>query len=985
MRPLQLKFAAFGSYPEANIIDFTKMINSKMFIISGMTGSGKTTVFDAMTFALYGSASGSMRSSEMFRSDFANDDIFTEVTFDFQIDSKQYSITRSPSQYRPKKRGDGYTKSEAVVCLQYDDEVLTNHLEVAKCIEQIIGLNKDQFKQIVLLPQGEFKKLLTSDSKSKEEIFRKIFNTSHIKSLQESMRVETSGLQRLIEDSSLKIETILGGYKNITTTNQIRNFKQATKLNVGELTTHINCLKVEVEQLKKQLGDEQLYKQQLILLEENIQKLSQLKQDKPKYEEYRQFINSYKQVLEYKQAKTALSNSKQSLENDAEQLADKNKQLELNLVSINQIEKQLNALTVDYNNLDNKRNELSEIKLKLGEIAKIEVTLSKIEAYNTSIDQLQQLLANNTKLVAQSEQLLKRDIESEKVIENLNKQVVNLNNDLVSNKTKFDAADEVEKLESKLIKSKQKYNQLNTQLDDANNMLATYRKQYLDNQVGEIAKTLIDQAPCPVCGSTNHPNPGLVTNSDITIELIEAQEAIVQSLNSETNKLINQTETNRALISQITEQNNLEDIDYKQISNKIVINIEKIEVEIKRLSTDCDVEVRRSTVDRMKKQVTDNQSELKSLQILLEESKEQVQSVNIDEVYKKQLKDNSNQLANYIKQVETDYIKFKDNHNKLIQSKISIEKDIESQSVSITKEEAVINKLNDVISSITSEYSEDVLASYLEMLTNEQDIRAKLTNYDNVISITKSKIAELQTIKDSHVDVDCSSLETKLQGKQQSLSSYEELYDLFNATLIRLEIDEKLLNDIESKNKSTLDRYNIVRAVSDIANGKTISKISFERYMLSIFFKQIISRANIYFQTMTNNRFLLEYKKPTGGRTVQGLDLDIIDSYTTKVRDVKSLSGGESFKAALALALGLSDIVQMNSGGIKIETIFIDEGFGSLDSDSLSSAIDTLINIESEGRMVGIISHVEELKNQVSNKVLVTTSPSGSKLTTNFN
>lgn len=985
MKPLQLKFAAFGSYPESNTIDFTKMINSKMFIISGMTGSGKTTVFDAMTFALYGSASGSMRSSEMFRSDFASDDTFTEVTFNFQIGDKEYSITRSPSQYRPKKRGEGYTKSEAVVCLQYDDKVLTNHLEVAKYIEQIIGLNRDQFKQIVLLPQGEFKKLLTSDSKSKEEIFRKIFNTAHIKSLQESMRIEANQLQRLIEDSSLKIETILSGYNNITTTNQVRNFKLAIKQNVNELTSYINSLKIETKQLNKKLADELIYKQQLIDLEENINKLHLLEQDKLEFDEYRQFLNSYKQILEYKQAKTAINKSEQALDDNRNLVIAKKTEAEANLASISDIEQQLNTLTVDYNNLDSKRNELNDIKLELAEITKTESILLKIEGYNLSIKQLETLLNNNTQMLTTSEQLLKRDLENEKLIDQLDKQLINLNTDLDKNKTKLEANAQIEKLKKALVKSQLKYSQLNIQLNEANNLLATYRKQYLDNQVGEIAKTLVADTPCPVCGSTTHPSPSPITNSNVTSELIESQEQVVQNLNGDVNKVLNQTETNSALIKQITEQNGLEEIDYNQLSKNITINIQNIEEQIKELATDCNVEKRSNAVEQMKNLINDNQSELKSLQVLLEESKEQVVSTNVDNEHKIELNDKSMKLVKHIKQIETDYVKFKDDHNKLLQQKISIEKDIESINENIIKEQEAITESTNVINKITSEFSENTLIRYLELLTNEQEVRSQLTKYDNTISVTKSKIAELQVVKDTHVEVDCTNLEVSLQEKENALSCYTELYDTFNATLIRLETDEKTLNDIERKNKSTLDRYNIVSTVSDIANGKTVSKISFERYMLSIFFKQIISRANIYFQTMTNNRFLLEYKKPKGGRTVQGLDLDIIDSYTTKIRDVKSLSGGESFKAALALALGLSDIVQMNSGGIKIETIFIDEGFGSLDSDSLSSAIDTLINIESEGRMVGIISHVEELKNQVSNKILVTTGPSGSKLTTNFN
>ncbi len=983
MKPIKIEFTAFGPYAQTETVDFSKMTNSNMFIITGPTGSGKTTIFDAMSFALYGSASGSDRSNDMFRSDFAKDTVETEVTFEFISNNIVYKITRKPAQYRPKLRGEGMRKIDASVKLEFKDQVYTSMIEVTSKIEEIIGLTKEQFKQIVLLPQGEFKKLLVSDSRSKEEIFRKIFNTSHIKRIQENLRVESSQLKRQIEDSELKINTFLSQYSNVTNSKQLTYAQTNAKLNYEQLVAHKLEIDSELELVETKLDKEKTYQQNVIELNQVKTELANYEQNKSKYQLYSSFIDNVPVLINYQNDINSLEKSKLNLSQYQTNNQELEKQLEASTHKLNETELQLEASKVQYDELDSKRANVNQLERKLELIVEQLELKQLINQYQTKLDNQ---LTSKDSLIVVNEQLKQK---ASQITANIEQYDINVNqiNKLEQNievvSKKLQVTQEINSLNNKVTDNMEQGRLLTEQLELETNALSNLRISYFSAQAGNLAKQLEDDTPCPVCGSTNHPQPATTVDSDTTIEVINEQETIVGQINHKLSKISSLIEVDKALSNKLTSEYQIDDCDYNQELQKL--NETKSQLVAVNNNLDIDIEAINQQLTTNNNQIQNITTEIENTKYMIEQS---TKKITLDEEQlsaKQRLETEFKTQLELIASISTNYQLIADNYQRLKSTNDKLQSNITFNNELVIKVQLEIDELTNLITNFESNFEQQQLQDYVQMLPNQALIQKEYNDYLTNKALLENQLRELMKATTSYATIDTASLQSKLTVLYNEQKIYQQLTTDYHAYLSRLNTDIKAIADIESSIKSTYQKYQVVADISDVANGKTISKISFERYMLSIYFKQIITRANVYFKTMTNNRFELEYKSPAKGRSAQGLDLNIIDNYTTKVRDVKSLSGGESFKAALSMALGLSDIVQMNSGGIQIDTIFIDEGFGSLDIDSLNTAIDTLINIESEGRMVGIISHVEELKNQVSNKIIITPSTSGSSLKTNFN
>lgn len=982
MKPIKIEFTAFGPYAQTQSVDFSKMTNSNMFIITGPTGSGKTTIFDAMSFALYGSASGSDRSNDMFRSDFAKDTVETEVCFEFISNNIVYKITRKPAQYRPKLRGEGMRKVDANVKLEFKDQVYTAQIEVASKIEEIIGLTKEQFKQIVLLPQGEFKKLLVSDSRSKEEIFRKIFNTSHIKRIQENLRIESSELKREIEDSELKINTFLSQYSNVTKSKQLSYAQINAKHNYDQLVIKKEEVDKELQLIESKLADEKQYQNNILQLNQVKSKLDEYVQNQNTYDSYKAFIENVPVLVNYQNNVISLQKNETNLAEYQNKSVSLKTELETTTIKLAETNEQLDTAKVSFDDLDSKRKHVTEIERQLELITEQQQLKQKLSQFKTQIETLNLKRASLNQV---SEQLKLKCTQIAANIEQFEantNQIKQIEQDVEIISKKLQISKDIETSNARINRNNEQGTQLTKQLELESNALSNLRISYFSAQAGNLAKELEANRPCPVCGSTDHPHPATTIDSDATIDDINRQEDIINQINQQLAKISSSIEVDKALVSKLTTEYQIDDSNYYEQLQSLKTAKQEIELINKNLDTNAD-EVNKQLISNSE-QLQSITTEIANTQYMIEQTNSNL-TLNDEELNAKQELEASlkseleliTAITNTYQTIASSYQHLKSEHDKL-------ETNITFNNNLITNTKLEIEELNEIVLSIKSNFEQQQLENYLQMLPDQSTIQSKFNDYLTNKALLENRHKELTSATIDYVQLDTSKLQAELEMLIKQCNNYQLLVEDYHAYLSRLETDIKAIAKIETSIKTTYQRYQLVADISDIANGKTISKISFERYMLSIYFKQIITRANIYFKTMTNNRFELEYKATAKGRSAQGLDLNIIDNYTTKVRDVKSLSGGESFKAALSMALGLSDIVQMNSGGIQIDTIFIDEGFGSLDIDSLNTAIDTLINIESEGRMVGIISHVEELKNQVSNKIIITPSTSGSSLKTNF-
>lgn len=982
MKPINLKLSAFGPYPNTQMIDFSKLTNSNMFIISGPTGSGKTTIFDAISFALYGSASGSERAASMFRSDFAKSDLETCVEFTFSVRAKTYKITRKPSQYRPKLRGVGMRKIEASVCLQTMDKVYTAQNEVATQIETIIGLSKEQFKQIVLLPQGEFKKMLVSDSRSKEEIFRKIFNTTNIKDIQEQLQKQAKQLKRKIEDNELKISTILDQYPHVNNSRQLTYIYDNSSANLQQLTEKLSKLEAAKTGYYRQIEAYNDYQRQVGERDNTSAKLAVLQKQAQKYDNYNFFLMNIQDISEYHQMVASWQKiTKEEVDLDSKIKADK---LQLQTITSNSLEADYLKSCKAFSQVDNyhqilqvKISQLEQLGKKSKLSSQIESNILQLKDYTQSLKRFKNM---KQELAVKREEAKSRELK----IAALEEAKSVLDQEIDSTTKLGVVAARILSLQQEIKDYKQQGLNLNLKLEEDQKLLSYFRNRYIKGQAAVLAESLEADKPCPVCGSCFHPNPQVNYHLDSSIEQIEAQEQVVIAQNELVNELVLKIDGATNQISQYRDEYQLEEVDYNLIVSQKKVESTKLHADIEvlvKLETEEQIVTQISSLDL---NIVQHETNITNTRLHLDNLKQEFSTIVISST-KQELEQEILNLKQKIEKINSDYQQLNSDYHQQLQMVEGLTVRIEEGKLQTTNIKQKSNDIKGKINKLEASYGQKALVEFGKFLIDEKQIRSFHSEYIETKTILNSKLVELEQQIASYQQIDYKLAELNYEQTIQAITEYTQIVEEMKVLNTRASRDLEAIGKINKVYQIDFKRYQLIADVADVANGKTISKISFERYMLSIYFKQIITRANIYFKKMTNNRFELEYKTTFQGRAAQGLDLNIIDNYTSKARDVKSLSGGESFKAALAMALGLSDIVQINSGGVQIDTILIDEGFGSLDSDSLNIAVDTLVAIETEGRMVGVISHVDELKGQITNKIEIVPSPAGSKIKVNFN
>ncbi|MCI6693938.1 MAG: AAA family ATPase [Clostridium sp.] len=1039
MKIKKLIVSAFGPYATEQELDFEKYLdNQNMFVITGNTGAGKTTIFDAINFVLYGEASGSERDGKSLRSDFADSSTKTEVKLWFSLKNKDYYIKRSPQYFRSKQRGEGLTENKAEAELIYDDKTITGTKEVTRQVEEILGITCEQFKQLVMIPQGEFKKLLNSDSDKKEEIFRKIFGTKVFSDIQNNIKTEANSLKKSIEevlrDRENKIKSFQLRKDDDLLNSLILNKDLNIELILEEFVKSIDAdkeedriLKEKEDNIKSKLDN---LSKELVLGKEANKKLETLEKYKIDFERLNALKESFKlkeEELRYaKKAVTALNYEEKYIEK--KRILDRiRKNLSISIENLNKLKIHLEKAEVDFKKEVEKEPIRNELNKRLDEIQGLK---EKTLVYKENSEKLNLLKASYTKIKERIENIKKEIDEKTKLLIEINNEI-NIIQSLKEEASKLDIESlnykaKEEKLNTlklsidKLINELSKEKKLREDYEVLNNNYINKRKIYeaLDesfrnNLAGILAKDLEEGKECPVCGSISHPNLAKLEDKDISEDEVkkakleeeasrkkmEVSLTNLTKIKAEINSLKN--DNINKLFKEIFNEELEEDISlsfnkvYKElISVEEILNnitLKKKEVD-KEILKELNLSKKKSEIENLNEALR-KELEEKNNELLLREGEVKTQEANLNNIV--------NDFKGSIKSIEELNLEEKDISNKLKALKEAYEKselDLKNIKTEFDKENGnkdtlekqekeadteynnCVAEFKDKVLSLGFENYKDYISkrkqeSEIEVLENEiQKYNVDLSNANKLYSLT---LEECKNIK----FVDIKSIEASIEEVDK-----ERVYinNLLKEVYLRINQNTKILEDCLSFNKkieTQEEKYKTIGRLSKIINGDNPRKISFERYVLAAYFEDIISAANIRFSKMTNSRFELLRKEEVGDkRKGQGLDLEVYDNYTGKSRDVKTLSGGESFKASLAMALGLSDVVQRYSGGIQLDTIFIDEGFGTLDPESLDIAIETLIDLQDNGRVVGIISHVQELKDRIEVKLEVTSTNQGSKV-----
>ena len=1020
MKPISLTIEAFGPYRDSVTLDFNELQNHSMFLISGPTGAGKTSILDAMVYALYGEPSGEVRKTDAIRSDFAEPQHMTRVDFSFAIGEAQYRVERLPKQLVAKKRGTGMREqnASATVYEMKDGEwkvIATSAAAIRDTIQRIIGFRKDQFLQVVLLPQGEFRKLLVASTSEREELLHTLFRTELYRRLQDALKSAYDEAKSGIEENITKQSALLQSIPHdeeipVLTIEHVRELLKDREPHRDTLVVERNKAVDVVDQFNTLRNEWALYNQVQQSLIEATNKLDMVKareeersslQEKvrfltsltPSYELYKQFSDK-QSVLET--LETALSDAKKVVEIASQQeskcteayevLASHAETIQAKRTTLAQLRQQAEK----FDELALLNQELNILKSKL-ETQDREKSEAKLQAQHKLVADLEAELVE----VRKQFQVNSKALES---IPHIQEQLSQLQrySELLSEKQK--AQNDIDAKEESLATLDESVKNSTVQLERLEHLMA-------EGRAFELVHLVVDNEPCPVCGSTEHPQlaskPELYPTKEeveearavrdgalqkraseigqkeaLSVRLHELDKQVKDQVSKLKSSIADFSEdtfdsTQQVLSSQMNRLTALRK-DTEQLSEMITKNehdliegkdtLAKLEIDHNELLNDLhDVAVQISSVqakidglskilpttdlDAWHKQIESLETEINTYDEQLKLCKSSLDAA------KEQLNAKRGRLEILFAQVQEETKNLDGFYQEYVKS---------LQSISVSED--------DFIDALGDYKALDAFRTELHAL--DEAFSTAQAVYDAALKHAQSVIEPSDTVSDEVYDTAVE----KRDNLVGSLAAWDKETKHIETTLASLEELEKAMGEAR-------EEITFLSRLNDLANGgeQGFKNVTFERYVLGAILDEVVYAANLRLQKMSRSRYSLERSDYTGGgRGKQGLDLAVMDAFTGQSRPANTLSGGETFLASMALALGLADVIQSYAGGIHMDTMFIDEGFGTLDPDTLELAMETLVQLQSSGRLIGMISHVPELKTRIPAHLEVTRGDDGS-------
>ncbi|MBQ9661941.1 MAG: SMC family ATPase [Oscillospiraceae bacterium] len=913
MRPILLTISAFGPYASRTEVDFEKLGESGLYLITGDTGAGKTTIFDAITYALFGEASGSSRDASMLRSKYADPETPTEVELVFACAGKRYTVRRNPDYERPARRGGGMTRQAADAELRYPDgRVVTRVRDVNNAVKEILGIDRNQFSQIAMIAQGDFLRLLLADTRDRQEIFRELFHTGTYQTFQDRVKDETVKLARECDELRRSIDQYLRGTmadEDDPGAQELARAKEG-KLPIAEALTLLDGMLARDRAALDLTGAE---------LSELDRRLGLVNAGLGKAEEL-------------ERTRTALMKTEEELQRKSAELLSLEEALKLARDRQPEAERlgaetaKLEAILPDYDARDKARTDQRSAALQLQ--AEEKAQTQGRATLDTQAKQLEQDRAEQKTLETagvQREALLRE----QDVIEARGKQISQL----------VKAADDCDELEKKLGKAQLDYLTAQEQLDRAQNRYDSLNRAFLSEQAGVLAQTLRDGVPCPVCGAVEHPDPAGLSEDAPTEEQLKQAEKTARQCREAAESASGKAQSLRG---------------QKEVQERELLH------RARELWQNAERETMRATAEAERDRLRKEYAKLKS-SIAAEE-----QNIQRKEELDKQIPKAEQESRRLQEQLQAGR---------------------ERMAALETRKKQLDSLLDEYSRRLPYATKQEALNRRAALREEQGKIREALDRAEDAQKKERSEYAALEG-RAAQMKEQLASAEAvdkaALQEEFRQISVQKEDATRRNAELLlRLNANRSAVSGIRERG-SELDgeekRLTWMRALSNTANGNISGKekIMLETYVQMTYFDRIIARANTRLMVMSGGQYELTRRTVAeNNRSQSGLELNVIDHYNGTERSVKTLSGGESFKASLSLALGLSDEIQSSAGGIRLDTMFVDEGFGSLDEESLQQAIRALSSLTESNRLVGIISHVSELKERIDRQVVVTKEKSG--------
>ncbi|WP_223066872.1 AAA family ATPase [Paenibacillus caui] len=1009
MKPLKLTMTAFGPYKDTEVIDFSELEGHRLFVVSGNTGAGKTTIFDAICFALYGDASGEDRNdSKMLRSHFADDQVHTSVDFEFELKGRTYRVFRQLAHVKAGNKGATGERYELYETERGEEVPLTDRFIVSQVdqkLRELIGLTKEQFSQIVMLPQGEFRKLLTSETENKEEILRRIFKTGLYKYVADHLNDKRKEMQQICTSMEKTRELHMGSLKSSLGGRQSSELYEVFQQEYYNTHQVIEALDKEIDyyaglmtQKKQQLQAETAKHQ------EHTAQYHQAKNINEQFDLLDQKAAEQKQLAaqahDIEQKATQLSLAEQAVylelyeqryAETREELVRKAKLFEAAIAECAQAEAALHAAAVHFKQEEGRQEQREQA---LRELDRLQGFLPTVK----EIDQKEQLVG---KLAAEMKDLAKQVADIQHELESLQSvrtarsaQVKELEARLVHLPQKTERLllmrqqatilQEYMNFSKKSAKEQQEAAALQGRFKQADEAYSRVEERFIEGQAGLLASHLHDGEACPVCGSMEHPKKAAGTADMPTKEELErlrkdksaaeklyleaeaALHATWQQLSDKQRQVEEQgfrLEGIQELFAELVREGKALAEDEKQLKEENA-KLAPLKAELETLEHKLD-ELRKRKEDAFalyndKKTIHAREKALydQSLAALPEE----VRSLEKLEERIRIAEDLKQQLEAAWKNAQLQYQEANARNIKAIESRSQAENGkIEAAGSRDKAYDSYVQALEKA-----GFETEEAYKSAKMPEAARAELKRQIEKHNTMAAAVIAQIKDLSAALEGKKRQDLAVLEQQLQALEQYIESIRS--DQMQAeNHLRKGTDGRAdIVQAESNWRNAEREYQLVKELYDVVRGENSKKISFERYLQIEFLEKIIHNANQRLQRMSGGQYYLVRSDRMEKRGKQsGLGFDVYDNYTGQLRDVKTLSGGEKFNASLCLALGMADVIQAYEGGISLETMFIDEGFGSLDEESLNKAIDTLVDLQQSGRMIGVISHVQELKQAI--------------------
>lgn len=1019
MKPLKLSLQAFGPFAGREEIDFTLLPEGALFLISGPTGAGKTSVLDGITYALYGDTSGGERSAREMRSHHADGALLTEVEFEFALGTRRYRVKRVPEQERAAQRatksGDGMVKVLARAELhRLDDDAVTwlplaqKTTEVTSEVTTLLGCQAEQFRQVVLLPQGQFRKLLTASSGEREKILETLFGTAAYKRVQDALKQEAAALQKAAEDTRLRRDTLLQ-QAQAESVEALRAQADALGLELARLAAEEaaarsadTAAQLALQQgraLAAQFAEQQAAQLALTAIEERTGEIAALRQREA----------GARRALQVAPADEACAAAGRQLALARQRAVEAGQRVATAAATLQQAKAMLDAETARAPQRDAAQRELLQLEALTAQVEQLAAAERELAAGRRQAATAEQALAHaqqaaahaeqgRTALATRVEQLAPRAAEAEALalrVAQAEQREADAKRLAVRRKALAEAV-------AAEAGSRQTMDEARTALEAARNAQQALDALWREAQAAILARHLHDGAPCPVCGSAEHPQPATHAGELPSESALREAAAAVRDAEQA-------FEARRAALDRSAQARVAVEAEVGALANALrAAGADSVQADM-LVETAADLRQRLAGA----REAGDELAAVRSQLLVLEQEQRQAVATQEQAGSAAQAARSALHGAERVVEARREAVpatlrpagalaaalaaarsaldallaawqQAQARHAAAEAALAAAQAQRDTLAQAETEQAAALEQAQAVFVQALAAAGFDDEAAYrsARLATDAiERLAATVRQHDLDAAAARERLGRATEAVAGRTLPQLAELEAAAQAARTAIDTVLARSADLRGALEKTRHTLALLDELAVRNADIEARYRITGELAAIANGDNGRNLTFQRYVLAALLDDVLRAASLRLKAMSRGRYLLQRREDVAdARRAAGLDLEVLDDYTGRARPVSTLSGGEGFMASLSLALGLSDVVQAYAGGVQLDTLFIDEGFGSLDPESLDMAMRTLIDLQRQGRMVGVISHVEEMKQQIDVAIEVVQGARGSRL-----